>query len=86
MDPGDASAWSHPHLDRILCTSRKVLAPLYEVRPSVAVLDRDTGELRETRAEPDGILRFRRHGRNSLGQEVRTRRSAQRRCAQADDP
>ena len=67
MDPCGAGSWSHPHLDRLLYADGKVIAPLYRARLGENVLDRETGELHEPRAEPDAGLHFEGTGETAFG-------------------
>jgi hypothetical protein len=67
MNPGGAGSWSHPHLDRVLYADGKVLAPLYKAKPGEHVIDRETGEIRQTRTESDAGLHFEGTGETAWG-------------------
>lgn len=53
-----AGSWTHPSLDRLIHGDGKVVTPLYRARPGETRLNRDTGELRHLRSEPDAALHF----------------------------
>src|SRR5438270_13630375 len=54
-------------LDRLLYADGKVIAPLYRAQLGESLLDRETGELHEPRAEPDAGLHFEGTGETAFG-------------------
>src|SRR5438270_9902062 len=54
-------------LDRLLYADGKVIAPLYRAQLGESLLDRETGRLRERRAEPDAGLHFEGTGQTAYG-------------------
>jgi hypothetical protein len=67
IDPDGPGSWTHPSLSRMLYADGKVLTPLYRAHPDDVRVDRDTGEIRVTRAEPDAALHFEGTGETAWG-------------------
>lgn len=65
-DEGRAS-WTHPDLARMIHADGKVITPLFRARLGDTKLDKQTGELRPVRAEPDGGLHFEGTGETAWG-------------------
>ncbi len=67
LDPNGAGSWTHPDLSRMLHADGKVITPLFKAQPGDRRLNRVTGELRPTRAEPDAALHFEGDGNAAWG-------------------
>lgn len=67
LHPSAGGSWTHPHLDRLLYGDGKVITPLYRAKPGDVRLDRETGELRPLRADPDADLHFEGTGETAWG-------------------
>jgi hypothetical protein len=67
LDPDGPGSWTHPDLSRMFYADGKVLTPLFRAQPGDTRLDRNTGELRPLRAEPDGALHFEGTGETAWG-------------------
>jgi hypothetical protein len=67
LDPDGAGSWTHPDLSRMIHADGKVIAPLFKAKPGDRRLDRATGELVATRAEPDAALHFEGDGNAAWG-------------------
>jgi hypothetical protein len=67
LDPDGAGSWTHPDLSRMIHADGKVITPLVRARPGDTILDKQTGELRELRADPDGGLHVEGDGNMAWG-------------------
>jgi len=67
LDPDGQGSWTHPDLSRMLYADGKVLTPLFHAHPGDTRLNKETGELRPLRAEPDGGLHWEGTGETAWG-------------------
>ncbi|MDX6584612.1 MAG: hypothetical protein QOI10_3796 [Solirubrobacterales bacterium] len=66
-DPDGPGSLTHPDLSRMLYADGKVVTPLFKAKPGTMKTDRDTGELREARSDPDGHLHITGSGEPAWG-------------------
>lgn len=67
LDPQGPGSWTHPHLSRLLHADGKVLTPLFRAKPQRKTADRQTGEIRPFKHEPDAGLHFEGDGEAAWG-------------------
>ncbi|MCW2748891.1 MAG: hypothetical protein JWR83_1, partial [Aeromicrobium sp.] len=67
LNPSGPGSWTHPHLSRLIHADGKVVTPLFRAHPGDTKLDKETGELRLVRAEPDAALHFEGTGETAWG-------------------
>lgn len=67
LDPDGPGSITHPHLSRMLHGDGKVLAPLFKGKPGDVRVDRQTGQIRPVRVEPDAALHFEGDGEAAWG-------------------
>jgi hypothetical protein len=65
-EQGDGS-WTHPSLERLLHADGKVLTPLFRAKPGQTRVDKQTGEIKGLRHEPDAGLHFEGDGEAAWG-------------------
>jgi hypothetical protein len=58
LNESGPASWTRPDLSRMLYGDGKVITPLFRARPGDTRLDKETGELRPRRSEPDGGLHW----------------------------
>jgi hypothetical protein len=56
FDEGSPASWTHPSRDKFLQADGKVVAPIYKARRGTTVTDRETGEIRHVRSDPDATM------------------------------
>lgn len=67
LDPEGEGSFTHPSLERLLYADGKVIAPLYKAAPGTTKVNKETGEIREVRAEADADLHFQGDGETAYG-------------------
>src|SRR5213593_2814948 len=67
LDPEGPGSWARPDLTRVLYADGKVLTPLFTAKPGEIRIDRQTGEIRVIRSEPDAGLHFEGDGETAWG-------------------
>ena len=67
LDPNGAGSYTHPELSRMLYADGKVITPLFKAKPEDRKLNKETGELRIPRHEPDGHPHFQGDGEMAFG-------------------
>src|SRR2546421_4850607 len=70
MDPEGPGSWTHPDLSRMLYSDGKVITPLYKTRPGDEWVDKNTGEIKQRRYEPDADLHFEGTGETAYGTKL----------------
>jgi hypothetical protein len=60
-------SWTHPHLSRMLHADGKVITPLFRGRAGQTAVNKETGEIRQVRYEPDADLHFEGDGETAYG-------------------
>lgn len=58
MDAEGEGSFTHPTLERLMYSDGKVVTPLYKAKPGDTRVDRETGEIKTMRADPDGSLHY----------------------------
>jgi len=53
LDPRGGGSFTHPEITRSLYGDGKVMTPLYRAKPGTTTVNRETGEVREVRSDPD---------------------------------
>lgn len=66
-DPDGPGSWTHPHLTRMLYADGKVVTPLFKAQAGETKVDKQTGEIRVLRHEPDAGLHFEGTGETAYG-------------------
>lgn len=66
-DPEGNGSLTHPSLERVVYGDGKVVTPLYKAKPGDRKVDRETGEIRTLRADPDAKLHFTGSGEPAYG-------------------
>ena len=56
FDEESSTSWTHPSRDRFLQTDGKVIRPMYKGKRGQTVEDRESGEVRQVRFDPDAKL------------------------------
>ena len=81
LDPGGPGSWTHPHLSRLLYADGKVITPLFKGKPGETRTNKETGEIKQVRYEPDADLHFEGDGEVAYGTKfvVVAARSAEQR-------
>ena len=67
LDPDGEGSFTHPSLDRLVYADGKVVAPLYKAEPGTTKVKKETGEIREVRADADADLHFQGDGETAWG-------------------
>ncbi|HZJ49403.1 MAG TPA: hypothetical protein VFF07_00810 [Actinomycetota bacterium] len=67
VDPEGPGSFTHPHLSRMLYADGKVITPLFKGRSGDTRVDKDTGEIKQVRYEPDADLHFEGDGELAYG-------------------
>lgn len=67
LDPDGPGSFTHPNRDRLVYGDGKVVTPLYRAQPGDTTVDRQTGEIRPLRTEPDASLHFEGTGETAWG-------------------
>jgi hypothetical protein len=67
LDSQGPGSWTHPDLSRLLYADGKVLTPLFRAKPGEKTADRQTGEIRSLKHEPDAGLHFEGDGEAAWG-------------------
>lgn len=67
MQPDGPGTWTHPHLSRMMYADGKVVTPLFKAKPGDARVDKQTGEVRPLRCEPDAGLHYEGTGEMAFG-------------------
>ena len=67
LDPHGGGSYTHPDLTRMLYADGKVITPLFKARPEDRKVNKQTGEIRIPRHEPDGHLHFQGDGEAAFG-------------------
>lgn len=60
-------SWTRPHLSRMLYADGKVITSLFKGKPGQTRIDKNTGEIRPVRREPDAGLHFEGDGEAAFG-------------------
>jgi hypothetical protein len=81
LDPKGPGSWTHPHLSRMLYADGKVITPLFKGKPGETRTNKQTGEIKQVRYEPDADLHFEGDGEVAYGTKfvVVAARSAEQR-------
>lgn len=66
-DPGGDGSLTHPSLDRVVYADGKVVKPLYKAKAGTVRVDRQTGEIRTLRSDPDADLHITGSGEMAFG-------------------
>lgn len=67
LDESGEGSLTHPSLDRLLYSDGKVITPLYRAKPGDIKINKETGEIREVRYEPDADLHMQGDGEMAYG-------------------
>lgn len=67
MDPGGPGSFTHPHLSRMLYADGKVVTPLFKGKLGETWVNKETGEIKQVRYEPDAALHFEGDGEIAFG-------------------
>jgi hypothetical protein len=67
MDPDGPGSFTHPDLSRMLYADGKVVTPLFKATAEDRKVNKETGEVRTPRHEPDGHLHFQGGGETAFG-------------------
>ncbi len=67
VDPSGQGSWTHPHLTRMLYADGKVVTPLFKAQAGGTRVDKQTGEIKVLRHEPDAGLHFEGTGETAYG-------------------
>lgn len=67
LDPDGPGSWTHPGLSRMLYADGKVITPLFKGKPGETRVDKETGEIKQVRHEPDADLHFEGDGEIAYG-------------------
>lgn len=67
VDLKGPGSWTHPHLSRMLYADGKVVTPLFKAQVGDTKVDKETGEIKTLRYEPDAGLHFEGTGETAYG-------------------
>ena len=67
LDPQGPGSFTHPHLSRMLYADGKVVTPLFKAQAGATKVDKETGEIKPLRYEPDAGLHFEGTGETAYG-------------------
>lgn len=67
VDLDGPGSWTHPHLTRMLYADGKVVTPLFKAQAGDTKVDKETGEIKTVRYEPDAGLHFEGTGETAYG-------------------
>lgn len=67
VDPDGPGSWTHPDLSRMLYADGKVVTPLFKAQAGETVVDKQSGEVKPLRYEPDAGLHFEGTGETAYG-------------------